>query len=140
MPPVADSLQKFGTSFQTKVITCLLVDDEFIQTIYDMIQPEQLDTEAKQWIVKEIKSYFYEYKSVPTLDSLKVRMNSVKSDILKDAIVDELRQVMKYIKATDLQFVKDETLEFCKNQELKQAIMKSVDLLQQQRYATAHLL
>ena len=56
MPPVADSLQKFGTSFQTKVITCLLVDDEFIQTIYDMIQPEQLDTEAKQWIVKEIKS------------------------------------------------------------------------------------
>ncbi len=134
MPPVADSLQKFGTSFQTKVITCLLVDDEFIQTIYDMIQPEQLDTEAKQWIVKEIKSYFYEYKSVPTLDSLKVRMNSVKSDILKDAIVDELRQVMKYIKATDLQFVKDETLEFCKNQELKQAIMKSVDLLQQQRY------
>jgi len=134
MPPVADSLQKFGTSFQTKVITCLLVDDEFIQTIYDMIQPEQLDTEAKQWIVKEIKSYFYEYKSVPTLDSLKVRMNSVKSDILKDAIVDELRQVMKYVKATDLQFVKDETLEFCKNQELKQAIMKSVDLLQQQRY------
>lgn len=134
MPPVADSLQKFGTSFQTKVITCLLVDEEFIQTIYDMIQPEQLDTEAKQWIVREIKSYFYEYKSVPTLDSLKVRMNSVKSDILKDAIVDELRQVMKYIKATDLQFVKDETLEFCKNQELKQAIMKSVDLLQQQRY------
>ena len=134
MPPVADSLQKFGTSFQTKVITCLLVDEEFIQTIYDMIQPEQLDTESKQRIVKEIKAYFYEYKTVPTLDSLKVKVNSVKSEILKESIVDELRQVMKYVEATDLNFVKDETLEFCKNQELKLAIMKSVEMLQSQRY------
>jgi len=134
MPPVIDSLQKFGTGFQTKVITCILVDEEFIQTIYDMIQPEQLDTEAKQWIVREIKSYFYEYKHVPTLDSLKVKLNSVKSEILKEAIIDELRQVMKYVEATDLAFVKDQTLEFCKNQALKAAIMQSVDLLHQQRY------
>ena len=134
MPPISESLTKFGNTFQTKVITCLLVDDEFIQTIYDLLQAEQLDTESKQWLVREIKAYFYEYKAIPTLDTLKVKINTINSDILKQSVVDELREIMKYIEATDLNFVKDQTLEFCKNQELKSAIVKSVDMLQSGRY------
>ena len=134
MPPISESLTKFGNTFQTKVITCLLVDDEFIQTIYDLLQAEQLDTESKQWLVREIKAYFYEYKAIPTLDTLKVKINTINSDILKQSVVDELREIMKYIEATDLNFVKDQTLEFCKNQELKSAIVKSVDMLQAGRY------
>ena len=62
MPPISESLTKFGNTFQTKVITCLLIDNEFIQTIYDLLQAEQFDTESKQWLVREIKAYFYEYK------------------------------------------------------------------------------
>ena len=134
MPPISESLTKFGNTFQTKVITCLLVDNEFIQTIYDLLQPEQLDTESKQWLVREIKSYFYEYKSIPTLDTIKVKISTISSDILKQSVIDELREIMKYIEATDLDFVKDQTLEFCKNQELKSAIVKSVDMLQAGRY------
>ena len=134
MPPISDSLTKFGNTFQTKVITCLLVDSEFIQTIYDLLQAEQLDTESKQWLVREIKAYFYEYKAIPTLDTLKVKINAINSDILKQSVVDELREIMKYIEATDLNFVKDQALEFCRNQELKSAIVKSVDMLQSGRY------
>ena len=134
MSPISESLTKFGNTFQTKVITCLLVDNEFIQTIYDLLQAEQLDTESKQWLVREIKSYFYEYKSIPTLDTIKVKISTISSDILKQSVIDELREIMKYIEATDLDFVKDQTLEFCKNQELKSAIVKSVDMLQAGRY------
>ena len=134
MPPISESLTKFGNTFQTKVITCLLVDNEFIQTIYDLLQAEQLDTESKQWLVREIKSYFYEYKAIPTLDTIKVKIGTISSDILKQSVIDELREIMKYIEATDLDFVKDQTLEFCKNQELKSAITKSVDMLQAGRY------
>jgi replicative DNA helicase len=134
MPPISESLTKFGNTFQTKVITCLLVDNEFIQTIYDLLQAEQLDTESKQWLVREIKAYFYEYKAIPTLDTIKVKINTISSDILKQSVIDELREIMKYIEATDLNFVKDQTLEFCKNQELKGAIVKSVEMLQSGRY------
>ena len=130
MPPTHEPLTKYGSSFQTKVVTNLLSDSAFIQTIYDLIQPEQFDTESKQWLVREIKAYFYEYKVQPTLDALKIKINSIKSDILKTSIIDELREVMKYVEAPDLPFIKDQCLEFCKNQELKSAIMKSVDMLQ----------
>ena len=91
MPPISESLTKFGNTFQTKVITCLLVDNEFIQTIYDLLQAEQLDTESKQWLVREIKSYFYEYKAIPTLDTIKVKIGTISSDILKQSVIDELR-------------------------------------------------
>ena len=62
MPPTSEPLTKYGSSFQTKVVTNLISDSAFLQTIYDLIQPEQFDTESKQWLVREIKAYFYEYK------------------------------------------------------------------------------
>ena len=133
-PPVADSLTKYGSSFQTKIVTCLLTKSDFITTVYDLLQPEQLDTESKQWLTREIKSYFYEYKVLPTLDSLKVKINEITNEILKQSIIDELREVMKHIEAKDLDFIQNETLQFCKNQALKGAIVQSVDLLQQGRY------
>lgn len=134
MPPINDSLTKYGSVFQTKIITSLLIDDKFAVTIYDMLQPELLDTEAKQWITKTIKDYYYEYKLTPTLQTLKIKLNEVNSELLKDSIIEELREVTKNIESPDLDFVKNETITFCKNQTLKAAIIKSVDLLQQGQY------
>lgn len=134
MPPINDALTKYGSVFQTKIITSLLEDQQFAVTIYDMLQPELLDTEAKQWLVKAIKDYYYEYKLTPSLQTLKIRLNEVSSDLLRDSIVDELREVTKNIESPDLDFVKNETITFCKNQTLKAAIVKSVDLLQEGQY------
>jgi len=134
MPPINDSLTKFGSVFQTKIITSLLSDHNFAVTIYDMLRPELLDTEAKQWIVRNIKEYYYEYKTMPSLQVLKIKLGDVSTDLLRDSIVDELREVTKNLESPDLEFVKNETTEFCKNQVLKEAIVKSVDLLQLGQY------
>ena len=72
MTPISDALTKYGSVFQTKIITALLADYKFAVTIYDMLRPELLDTEAKQWIVRNIKEYYYEYKTVPSLQVLKI--------------------------------------------------------------------
>ena len=134
MPPISDALTKYGSVFQTKIITALLADYKFAVTIYDMLRPELLDTEAKQWIVKNIKEYYYEYKVMPSLQVLKIKLGDVSTDLLRDAIIDELREVTKHLESPDLEFVKNETTTFCKNQVLKEAIVKSVDLLQIGQY------
>ncbi|MAH43129.1 hypothetical protein CL614_05420 [archaeon] len=133
-PPINDSLTKYGAVFQTKIITCLLADQEFAVRIYDLIFPELFDSESKQWLAKSIKDYYYEYKVTPTLAALKVKINEINQPLLNGAVVDELREVTKHINATDLEFVKTETITFCKNQQLKSAIIKSVDLLQIGKY------
>ena len=49
-------------------------------------------------------------------------------DILKVSVIENLKEAWRNIEATDLEFVKQETLGFCKNQVIKNSIMESVDL------------
>jgi hypothetical protein len=62
-------------------------------------------------------------------DVLKVKITEIENDILKATVLEQLKDVFRYMESDDLTFVKDEILKFCKNQEIKQAIMDSVSLL-----------
>lgn len=129
-----DKLSKYGYSFQIKIISSLLTDRIYLQQVTDILSPEYFESEANQWVVKTIKEYFLEYSQIPTLDVFKIKVQSESSDILKTSIIDNLKEVFKYLEADDLAFVKEESLQFCKNQEIKKAIMDSVDLLQRGQY------
>jgi predicted ATP-dependent serine protease len=69
---------------------------------------------------------------------LKVKLTELHDDgpesVLKAAILEQLKDVFRFMESDDLTFVKDEILKFCKNQEIKRAIMESVGLLQQGNY------
>jgi archaellum biogenesis ATPase FlaH len=92
------------------------------------------DSDSNKWLVKTIKDYYYEYKKQPTLEVIKYKIDEIDNDVLKSGVVDKLRDVWKNIEATDLEFVQTQTLDFCKNQTLKSAILESVDLLENQNY------
>ncbi len=129
-----DTLQFYGTTFQNKVIAVLLKDRPFLQQAHDIIDPKYFSSDAGQWLVKTILEYFNHYKSPPTLEVLKVNLDKIDVDLLKTTVVENIREVLKFAEAEDLQFIKDKTLDFCKNQKLKGAILKSVQLLQSGKY------
>ena len=131
---MSETLTQFGTSFQSKIIASLLRNIKFIQTISDILEPIMFDSDSNKWIVKIIREYFYEYKKQPTLEVLKYKIEEIDNDVLKVGVVDKLRDVWKNIEATDLEFVQEQTLDFCKNQTLKNAILESVELLENKNY------
>ena len=131
---MSETLTKFGTSFQSKIIASLLSDKKFIQTISDILNPNMFDSDSNKWLVKMIKEYFYEYKKQPTLEVIKYKIEELENDVLKSGVVEKLRDTWKNIESTDLDFVKNKTLDFCKNQTLKNAILESVDLLENKDY------
>ena len=131
---MSETLTQFGTSFQSKIIASLLRNIKFIQTISDILEPTMFDSDSNKWIVKIIREYFYEYKKQPTLEVLKYKIEEIDNDVLKVGVVDKLRDVWKNIEATDLEFVQEQTLDFCKNQTLKNAILESVELLENKNY------
>lgn len=131
---MVDKLSTFGTSFQLKIISALLSDKLYLQQISDILSPEFFDSESNNWIVTTVLEYYNEYKVPPTLDVFKTKALAITRDVLKMAIVDSLREVMKYVDSEDLQYVKDETLRFCKNQCIKRAILESVEALKQGNY------
>ena len=125
---------KFSTSFQNKVISSILSDRSFTRQIYDIIKPEYFDSEASEWLVKTILKYMSEFEKMPTLDVLKVKINTIERDVLKTSVVDTLKFAWNHLESDDLEFVKEQVLDFCKNQSIKNAILDSVPLLESGKY------
>ena len=131
---MTDKLSEYGWGFQVKVVAAMFTDRMFLQQIADIIQADYFESEANSWIMEVILEHFREYKTPPTKDVLKVKVTDIDNDVLKTAVLEQLKEVFRYMESDDLTFVKDEILRFCKNQEIKRAIMDSVSLLKMGNY------
>ena len=131
---MTDRLSSYGYSFQIKVITALFTDKGFLQQIADILVPKYFESDANEWIVQTILDYHKEYKASATLEVMKVKLHEVEDDVLKTQIKEHLKDAWKYTEATDLDFIKQQALDFCKNQEIKKAILSSVELLKIGKY------
>lgn len=131
---MTDRLSSYGYSFQIKVITALFTDKMFLQQIADILSPSYFESDANNWIITSILDYNKEYKTTPTLEVMKVKLDDVEHDVLKEQIKAHLKDAWKYAEADDLEFIKQQAIDFCKNQEIKKAILSSVELLKHGRY------
>jgi len=131
---ILDNLKKFGNDFQVKCIASLLSDRAFLERILDILLPEYFEQDSNRWIVEEIISYFLQYKDIPTLTVFKVRVDTIQSDVLKKSVIDQLRSVYQKLSDTDINYVKETFLEFCKNQSLKNAMLIGVEYLKTGEY------
>tara|TARA_R110002124_G_scaffold42250_1_gene130125 strand:+ start:6216 stop:7583 length:1368 start_codon:yes stop_codon:yes gene_type:complete len=129
-----DTLSKFGQSFQSKVLSALLTDGKFLDTISEIATPKFFENDANKWIISEILNYHADYKRPPTLDVFKSQLSKVDNVILNKTVVEQLRHVFTQVGNVDLDYIKDEFKDFCINQNLKNVILQSVDLLQAGSY------
>ena len=125
-----DKLTDFGHTFQIKSIACLMKNQPFLEQIHDILDESNYDSDSLKWVVKECKKYFDEYRKCITLDVFKVKVNDIENDVLKVAIVENLKEVFRHMESPDLEFVQDKALDFFKNQTLKSAILQSVEILE----------
>ena len=122
------TLNQYGHDFQVKVISSLLTHKEFLVNIHDIISEEYFEQSAHKWAIKEILKYYDKYHTTPSLEVLKVELQKVDNEVLQIAIKDHLKAA--YVASDeDLEYVQEEFTNFCKNQQLKKALMTSVDLL-----------
>jgi replicative DNA helicase len=123
-------LTQYGHAFQIKALAILITDRDFLQQISDIVSPDYFDNDAGKWIIRKTLKYYDQYKTIPTMEVFKVEIEGIHQELQSVAVKDLLKQAYKASKATDLNYVKDAFLDFCKNQTLKGALMKSVDLLE----------
>jgi len=128
---MTNRLQEFGHNFQIKSIVCLMNKPNFIEQVIDILDESHYESESLKWIVKECKKYFNEYKKPITLDVFKVKVSEIDNDVMKTTVVETLKEVYRYFEAPDLEFIQDQVIDFFKNQTLKNAIIKSVEILEQ---------
>jgi replicative DNA helicase len=129
-----DNLAKYGPIFQSKVLASLLSSVQFFQQSLDVLNPKFFESDAGQWIVASAIDYFNEYKALPTLEVFKLELDKLNDEVLKLSAKEQLRSAFQRKNDNDLDYVKDSFLDFAKNQAIKTAIIKSVDLLQIGKY------
>jgi replicative DNA helicase len=137
---IDDSLSEnsFGISetFQDKIIANLILDEKFLEQIISHIKIEYFDTDYHQWVFQEIRDYFNNFNKGITRDALFLNLknrrrkininNNLKGVKLLYEIFDG--DASKFTK--DCETIKQATVDFCRRQEMKNALLYSVEDLQ----------
>jgi replicative DNA helicase len=123
-----NTLAQYGTGFQIKVLSSLLTHKEFLTNIHDVLSEEYFDNSAHKWIINEILKYYSKYHTTPSMDVIKTEVKKIDNEVLQLSIKEQIKEAYK-ASEEDLVYVEEEFSNFCKNQQLKKALMTSVELL-----------
>jgi len=131
-----EHLSNYGTSFQIKVISALLQPKasdfqiSLIDRVIDYLDPDYFESEPNRVLVKIIKNYYEKYKKSPKVEDFVIEIKkSNLDDILRQAVVENYKQALEYLKKGDFEYVEAEFQDFCKTRSLINAIFKSVDYI-----------
>jgi replicative DNA helicase len=113
-----------GYNFQLKLINLIITDKSFAQSIVDVILSKYFDNQYFKLIMQMIKEYYEKYQTVPSFDTLEqITHLEVTSEMAKKYVMDMLKEI-KEVSFEDHLFIKEKSIKFCKQQELKKAIRK----------------
>ena len=129
-----DSFESFGVGFQNNVIQGLLTDREFFEKSFETLKDDYFTGDAHKTVWTEVRKLFNKYNTPPTYETLKVEISSLPDNQLKADTIEVLLDIETKVNRQEIEYAKDKSLEFCKNQSMKQAILASVDLLKEGKY------
>jgi len=121
-PTEINNLKKFGSVFQSKCIGLLVSDSSFLERIVEILSPDYFETDSHKWIVKLAMDYYPKYHAVPTMSVFQVEIQKIPDVVLQAAVIEQVKSAYQQVSASDTVYVKEQFLEFCRNQKLKTAI------------------
>ncbi len=93
---------------------------------------------ASNWILSTIKSHFLKYRELINIEDFKVYIKTDKSlnETMKKSIVGVLKEILGPLirERNNFEFVKNETVTFLKRKQMEKALVKSVDLIQLNKF------
>jgi hypothetical protein len=122
---------KFGKTFQDKLTYLILTERTFADQIGEVMDVNFLEFKYLQSIVRSVYNYKERYEVYP---SLKIMVTLIRNDIDDDTVKEQAKEYLLNVLRDssiieDCDYVKETSLDFCKKQKLKEAMMKSVKLL-----------
>jgi len=135
---VEKNFSKFGKPFQEKVFQGMLTDTTWASQMVEVVDPSYFDLKYLSFLCDKYFAYYNKYRTFPTLQILitiiKEDLKKSSDVVLRDQIIEYLQRMRTNPDAGDIAYVKDKSLEFCKRQAFKDALEKSVELIQTEKY------
>lgn len=129
---------KYGKDFQEKIFQALLDDHMWSSHMMEIMKYDYFELKYLQFLCDRFFGYHEKYRSFPTL---KLLVAIIKDDlstgddiILREQVIEYLSRMKANPNITDLKYVKEKTLDFCKKQALQQALEESVKAIKSENY------
>lgn len=124
--------------FQKKLIKVLIEDSAFSEEVTEMLLPEYFDGLLSNTLMNYILSYFKKYNLIPDFDTLIDIVNDKEKDSKLKKHLLEFISLIKDLKLTDKQHVKDYTSDFCKKQSLRKGLLTAAESWERGNYEEIH--
>lgn len=123
---------RFGKAFQENLVQLMLLDRTFCDQLKEVMDIQFLELKYLQAFVQRIFEYKDKYKVHPSYETMtSIIRNSLDDE--NEALQKQVRDYFARIHTKEIdgaEYIKETSLDFCKKQKLKEAMLKSVKLLQ----------
>tara|TARA_R110000824_G_scaffold8737_3_gene39545 strand:- start:9893 stop:11281 length:1389 start_codon:yes stop_codon:yes gene_type:complete len=129
-----ENLGKFGKQFQENLCKIILYDRNFCDQIREVLDVGLLELKYLQFFAKKIFDYKDEFDSHPSNGVLTAIFRAEieeENPVLQKQVRDYFARISADSNLEDADYIKSKALDFCKKQVLKNAIMKSIPLINQ---------
>jgi replicative DNA helicase len=124
---------RYGKSFQEGLVQLIFEDRPFADQITEVLDVEFLELDYLRTFVGKVVGYRTKYGKHPSTNAmisiLRTELDS-ESEVTQQQVRDYFTRVHTNEISNDIEYIKETSLDFCRKQKLKEAMMKSVGLLQ----------
>tara|TARA_R110000796_G_scaffold197636_3_gene313955 strand:+ start:2373 stop:3746 length:1374 start_codon:yes stop_codon:yes gene_type:complete len=128
---------KFGNMFQENLAKLILMDRVYSDQIGEVLETEYFETKYLKKFTNLIYQYKEKYEVHPSLNLMASLINT-EMDNEGDLVITQVRDFLIRIHSDPVvqgeEYIKNTALDFCKKQKLKEAIVKSVRLLEKSSF------
>jgi len=124
-----------GSHFEERLVQSLIVDHKFAEQMVEVLDFNYFGIEYLSRTTKILFKYYDKYRAFPSYKMLKcIIEKDLEGEIVKDQIVEYLDRIKKHPLNGDLEFIKEESLDFCRKRKLLVALNEVVDLADERKY------
>jgi replicative DNA helicase len=123
---------RYGKSFQEGLVQLIFEDRPFADQITEVLDTQFLELEYLRVFVNKVIDYRTRYSTHPSVEAM-ITILRTEMDEDDEVLQNQVREYFARIhtrEMSDVEYIKETSLDFCRKQNLKEAMMKSVSLLQ----------
>lgn len=112
-----------GPTYQMSLIKTLIEDKKFSTSIIDVLESKYFDGPYHRYLVENIKELYQKYGIIPTYDTLAQKIASESTKDTATTIHNDTLKRIKEHELTDIGWVQDIAMDFCRQQILKREMV-----------------
>jgi replicative DNA helicase len=123
---------RYGKAFQEGLVQLIFEDRPFADQITEVLDTQFLELEYLRAFVSKVIDYRTKYGTHPSIEAMLTILRT-EMDGEDEVLQNQVREYFARIhtrEMSDIEYIKETSLDFCRKQNLKEAMMKSVGLLQ----------